>query len=385
MNKIFVLLLISLSFLSFSHAAQEDEKIQAKAIMDGIYGSFLKVIPYVYSDEDTVDSLKKNKARKKELLENLNDISLFFKNARHVDYFQKPGFRPSLESMNSHLDDTINAVKSNNFAFAQKRMNALTTLCVSCHSQLSTDGAKNAFGSALTAAGRESFGSDYAYGNYLFLVRRFDDSEKYLTMAIERALQESRTSELYASYRRIISIHTKISFNHVKAKSFVDKQLTYPKLPVLGKTMLLAWKNSLIPWASFEPSKLESIDQFIKTYLSPLEEVKEQTGTGDNDITLLIASGILSKYLNDYPQASNTAEILYWLSIAERRLSSTYFFTLSDLYLKDCVKLYPKTSFAKKCYGLYEENINFGYSGSAGTDIPPEEKKELVKLRSYLK
>lgn len=385
MTKIFVLLAISLSFSSFSHAAEEDEKLQAKAIMDGIYGSFLKVIPYVYSDEDTIDQLKKNKAAKKELLENLDDISLFFKNARHVDYFKKPGFRPSLESMNSHLEDTINAVRSNNFAFAQKRMSALTTLCVSCHSQLSAQGSKNAFGSALTAAGRESFSSDYAYGNYLFLVRRFDDSEKYLSMAIDRALKESRTSELYSSYRRILSMHTKISFNHEKAKAFVDKQLNYPKLPVLGKSMLLAWKNSLKPWATFDPAKMESIDQFIKTYLLPLEEVKEHTGSGDNDITLLIASGILSKYLNDNPQAPNAPEILYWLSIAERRLSSTYFFTLSDLYLKDCIKLYPKTPYAKKCYSLYEENINFGYSGSAGTDIPPEEKRELVKLRSYIK
>lgn len=145
-----------------------------------------------------------------------------------------------------------------------------------------------------------------------------------------------------------------------------------------------SWSKSLVPWKKFDSGKVNSIEEFIKTHLNPLEELKEQTG-GDNDITLLIASGVLSKYLNDHPQTPNAPLILYWLAVAERRLSTTYFFTLSDLYLKDCVRLYPKTAFAKKCYALYEENIQFGYSGSGGTDIPPDEKRELARMRALLK
>ena len=102
-------------------------------------------------------------------------------------------------------------------------------------------------------------------------------------------------------------------------------------------------------------------------------------------MTLLVSSGVLSKYLNDNPKSKLVPEILYWLSIAERRLSNTYFFSLSDLYLKDCVRLYPKSKYAKKCYQEYADNIEFGYSGSSGTDIPVEEKQELEQLKKYLK
>lgn len=362
----------------------EDSKMQAKAIMNGVYGSFVKVIPYVYSDDDTIAILRKDPARKAELLKNLADLSTFFKNARHVEFFQRPGFRPSLDTMNSHLSDTINSVESDNYAFAQKRLTAVTSLCVSCHTQLSAHGAKNAFGDAIAKSSRADFSSDFAYGNYLYLVRHFDESQKYLDLAIQSALKDSKIPELYSSLRRIISIHTKISFNSAKAQEFVDKYRKDPGMPVLAKSTLESWHNSLLKWNKFDPKKIKSIDDFIKTYLAPLEEIKEQIG-GDNDMTLLIASGVLSKYLNDNPKTTNAPEILYWLSIAERRLSNTYFFTLSDLYLKDCIKLYPSSPFAKKCYTQYEEAIEFGYSGSAGTDIPSSEKRELVRLRGLLK
>lgn len=380
----FLLLLSVTAVHAATPVGKDDSKTQAKAIMGGVYESFVKVIPYVYSDEDTIATLRKNPAKKAELLKDLTNLSEFFKSARHVEYFQRPGFRPSLDTMNSHLSDTINSVESNNYAFAQKRLTAVTSLCISCHTQLSAHGVENAFGDAIAKSDRANFASDYAYGNYLYLVRHFEESQKYLELAIQKAVKESKSQELYTSLRRIISIHTKISFNPIKANEFVDKYRKDPGMPVLAKSTLESWHNSLLKWNKFDPTNVKSIDLFIKTYLAPLEEIKEQV-SGDNDISLLIASGILSKYLNDNPTTKNAPEILYWLSIAERRLSNTYFFTLSDLYLKECIKLYPSSPFAKKCYGQYEEAIEFGYSGSAGTDIPSSEKRELAKLRGLLK
>ena len=386
--KFLILMALSFSSVGYSKSEMVKEEVskdQAKAVMGGIYNSFLQVIPYLYSDENSIEVLKKDKAKKEALLKNLTDLSDFFKSARHVEYLDRPGFRPSLESMNSHLSDTINSVQSNNFIFAQKRLGSMTSLCISCHSQLSSMGAQNAFGEALNKTKRDEFDSDFGYGNYLYLIIQFDESEKYLNLALEKALAESRSHELYSSLRRIISIHTKISFNYSKANAFVVKYESDKRMPLLAKETVAAWRKSLESWKDFNPAKVTSIDSFIKKYLSPLEELKEVKGLGDNDITLLIASGILSKYLNDNPKTENAPQILYWLSVAERRLSNTFFFTLSDLYLKNCIKLYSKSPYAKKCYALYEENLEFGFTGSGGRDFPPEEKMELSRLRNLLK
>jgi hypothetical protein len=383
MSKKLLLLFLCLFQINSGFAA--DTKTEAKAIMDGVYESFVKVIPYVYSDEKHMEVLGTDAGKKENLLKNLTDISEFFKSARHVEYFHRPGFRPSLETINHHMTDTINAVKGNNYIFAQKRLKALTALCISCHSQLSESAAENTFGNAIKKVKRENFESDYAYGNYLFLVRRFSESEKYFDLAIEKSIKDQTEEELYPSLRRIISINTKIELNPKKANIFIDKYINNPKLPVLAKNTLTIWKKSLGKWKGFNAKKIKSIDGFIKTYLAPLEANKGETAGGENDITLLVGSGVLSKYLNDSPKTKLAPEILYWLSIAERRLSNTFFFSLSDLYLKDCVKLYPKSSYAKKCFNEYAENIEFGYSGSGGTDIPVEEKQELERLKRFLK
>ena len=119
--------------------------------------------------------------------------------------------------------------------------------------------------------------------------------------------------------------------------------------------------------------------------MAPIEARKENIQTGEYDVTLLVSAGFLTKCMADHPESTKAAEILYWLSIAERRLSSTYFFSLSDLYLKDCIIKHSKEAYAQKCYKEYEENILFGYSGSSGTSVPKDEQKELDRLKSYLK
>lgn len=385
--RVWLFLVFFMANQSFAttNKTEEEAKTQAKAVMGGVYETFLKIIPYVYTDGDSLIILKKDAQKKEELLKNLNDLSVFFKSAKHVEYFQRPGFRPSLDTMNIHLTETINSVANNHFSFAQKRLSALTSLCISCHSQLSSKGEENAFSTLINKAKREDFESDYAFGNYLYLIRNFTESEKYLNLSIEEALKKSKSHELYSSLRRTISIYTKISFDYQKGKAFAEKYSTDKQMPKLAKSMVSSWDAGLLKWKDFNPQQVTNIDAFIRTYLSPLEEVKEVTGEGDNDITLLVASGVLSKYLNDNPKSKNTPEILYWISVAERRLSNTYFFTISDLYLKDCIKKYSKSPFAKKCYNLYESNVEEGFMGSSGLDVPPSEKQELVKLKSFLK
>jgi hypothetical protein len=365
--------------------SEEDQKLEAKAIMTGVYDSFLKIVPYVYSDANEGDVLKKNAAKKEELLKNLGDISEFFKSATHVQFFKRPGFRPSLETINSHLEDTINSVKNDNFNFAQKRLKAMTSLCISCHSQLSEASAKNAFGENVKRTTRESFDSDYAFANYLYLVRKFEDSEKYFALAIESSLEKSQEHVLLDSLRKELSMTTKVKFDFKKTESFLSKYLNDKRMPIVAKKMVEEWTISSKSFSQFNANKVKSIPVFIETYLKPLEDQKLETKETNHDIRLLIASGVLTKFVSENPKSKQVPEILYWLSVAENRLAHTYFFSLGDLYLKDCIKLYPQSPFARKCYNLYEENINVGYSGSAGTDIPDTEKRELLKLKGLLK
>jgi hypothetical protein len=367
-----------------SGTAIDETQVQAKAVMGNVYGSFVKIIPYVYADKTVFEKLK-NKKNAAELIANLTDISNSFKGAKHIEFFQRPGFRPSLETINSHLDETILSLQSHNFIFVQERLKALTALCSSCHSQLPETVAQNAFGGAIGKESRSHFESDFAYANYLFIMRKFTEAVHYFELTMKSRVGKSLDNEFYVSIRRVLSIYTKMNFNPDSAIAFLKQYQMEKNLNKMARTSINEWVDALEKWKNYDPSKMGSIHDFIEKYLVPLESSGAKIKSGSKDITLLIASGVLSKYLTEHPKTDETPEILYWLAVAERRLSSTYFFSLNDLYLKDCIILYPKSSYAKKCYQEYEDNITFGYSGSGGTDIPQEEKRELERLKRVLK
>ncbi|MGZ3788384.1 MAG: hypothetical protein ACXVLQ_07655 [Bacteriovorax sp.] len=365
----------------------EPTQAQAKAVMGNVYDSYVKIIPYAYSTKNISDRLK-NKKEKEELVKSLTDLSQFFKAAKHADFFQRPGFRPSLDTINNHLEETILSVEADNFVFAQKRLNVIGALCVTCHSQLPESVSKNAFGDNIKKEKRESFDSDFSYANYLYLVRRFDDAKNYFEKAIEAGLTKSdkyANQEVVSSMRKIISIDTKIKFDYEKAQAFIEKWKKDKRLSSSDKKMVNRWEATLKTWKGFDPSSIKSMPKFIEKYLSPLDLKKEIIFTGEEDITLLISSGVLLNFLVENPNTELAPEILYWLSLVEHRMSQTYFFSLGDLYLKDCIRKYPTSPYAKKCYQEYADSIEAGYSGSAGTDIPVEEKRELIKLKSLLK
>ncbi len=363
------------------------KQAQAKAVMGNVYDSYVKIIPYVYSTNYRSWDFSRQKD-KKELLKNLNDLSLFFKSAKHADMFQRPGFRPSLDTINEHLEETIISVESNNYVFAQKRLNVLGALCVSCHSQLPESVSKNAFGSNIKQEKRELFDSDFSYANYLYLVRRFDDAKTYFNKALDESLSHSEKRagpEVLASLRKIISIDTKIKFDYDKANAFIIKWEKDNRLSSFDRKMITRWRSNLQTWKGFNPASATFLREFIDKNLTPLDMKKEIVFSGEDDINLFVSSGVLLNYLVVHPDSELAPEILYWLSKIEHKMSQSYFFSLGDLYLKDCIKKYPSSAYAKKCYQEYADSIESGYSGSSGTDIPPEEKRELVKLKNLLK
>jgi hypothetical protein len=373
--------------LTSSLSASEPAPSEAKIVMDRVHDSFVKIIPYAYS-EKLLSELKdkKNEDKKEDVIHTLNDISNFFKSARHVETFQKPGFKPSLDTINTHMNETILSVKNNNTAYASKRLKAMTAICLSCHSQLQD---AHSFAKDIPKAQKELFPRSFDYANYLMILRKFPDAQNYYELALKENLKAAPSDqineEVSTSLKRVLSIHTKINFEPKLALSFVRKYKNEPNLFKVARDTLAVWEKDLIKWQSFKPKKLKSVKEFISTYLNPIAENKADTAMGENDITLLVASGILTKDLNKRPTSKDVPEILYWLAIAEKRLGSSYLFSLGDLYLKECIHQYPASPYAKKCYQEYEENVTFGYSGSGGTDIPEDEKQELAKLKGLLK
>lgn len=120
--------ILSTSFANVNAASKTEAKketitndeIEAKAVMNQVYESFIKLVPYIYSDKLIIEG--KDKKVQDELTLYLTDLQKAFKNAKHVNLLKIPGFKPSLETIDGHIQDTIESVNSKSKVFAHARL-----------------------------------------------------------------------------------------------------------------------------------------------------------------------------------------------------------------------------------------------------------------------
>jgi hypothetical protein len=182
------------------------------------------------------------------------------------------------------------------------------------------------------------------------------------------------------SLERLLTINTKVFYKPRKAVGTLSQYQNSDDLPSPMKRDIREWIKDLKVWEKKKfNGKLESESALTKFIKENLEELD-----GPSHVDLLVSAGALSKFINKYPNSSKVPEVLFYLGRIDYFLEHSYFYSLSDIYLKNCVVNYPKSRFARKCFQQYKDNLELGFTGTAGTNIPKEELAKLKELESKL-
>jgi len=132
-----------------------------------------------------------------------------------------------------------------------------------------------------------------------------------------------------------------------------------------------------------EKTDLKSVETYARKLIQPLIQKDGIRFNPEAFVALLQASGVIYDYINTSKQSS--AELLYYLALADSTISKGYFFSMADRYLKECILKFANDPFARKCYNELESRTLEDYTGSAGVDFPADVKEELERLRKTLK
>ena len=362
-----------------------------KEAMNEIFSTFVSLLPYA-SNEMRFNDPNAEAYIKTKLLK----LKTAFKNAKHLKKISTPGFQPSFEIVTNHLEQTYENFSTQNKSFARTRLKQTAEMCISCHTQL-PKGVSSTFRQFDTIK-RDQFYNDYEYADYLFLIRNYSSAivqyEKEIKSRLAknkalRAIQNSKNTyyldfTIEKSLKRILTIYTKVFYNPQKALTYLERYQGNTDLPNNLKNTLTNWVVDLKRWKkdSFDGSlkNEKEFDNFVKKHLD------ESEVDGDSsDVDFLVAAGALYRYVNRAPKSEKVPEVLFWLGRIDNELEHSYFYSLSELYLKNCIKNYPKSKFARKCYQQYKEILEIGFTGTSGTHIPKDELEVLNKLKSYLK
>jgi len=352
--------------------------------MNKAFNSLMELIPFLSSEPKFTE--KENEKFISTQLKEMNDA---FKTAKHDSLLKQDIFAPSMEAIRTELHSAEEAFREGKKNYAWWRIRTITSQCMSCHTRL-PENHSSSFQDGSRLINPTKFSDPYHLGIAQLIVRQYPEAKASFTKTIDESLIKKDFKNILLPLKQILLIQTKVfkdASQMLKVIEFYEKK---KGISLSDREVMRSWKNRLKVWATgpFAKWKRISVDQeaetFINTVMKPLFK-NNNLYVGKHDVDLLMAQGLLSNFLFENPEAGKAPDALYWIGISEKFLERENFFGPGELFFKECIVRYPKNPIAKECFDEYKESIEFNFSGSRGTDIPPEIKKELEKLESLIK
>lgn len=342
-------------------------------------GEMVRLQPFMVSDARFADP--KNDQEIQVHLKNLSEIS---KRLSHSQRLNTSSFQISASTIQDHLGRLSSAFHEGRKEYARRMLNATLTGCGSCHTQVPSQKMQWKFKPS------EIQGTHFDKGEFLFAVRHYDEALEHFDAFLKSATKNSgRNPQMGIALHRKLAIFVRILNQPSKAIESFEADLKNPNLQPRLKQEITAWIAALKDLPKLQApntgtSKIETVEKFAEKNLKPLVDQGIQYEP-KHFVTFLYISGLLYQSINTRAESELTPGALYWLAICDTRLNENFFFSFSDIYLKECIKRFPSNAMASRCYNELESSTEVSFTGSGGVQIPNDVKEELKKYKSLLK
>lgn len=373
MKVIFFLLFFCLLTSFASEKPEQKTTQEIKPTMHKIFANIKDLLPYMLHEDKFLDP--KNNAF---IGAKLKEISQHAQETEHTSLVRSPTFKASSETLKIHFKEIERVFRVGNKSFARWQLNSTVPLCMSCHTQMPTHSRHWDLSEILS-----SNLTDYERAELLFMGRDFDSSLKYYDQVIQNFPQNKLSVQsVEKSLERKLVIYSRVKRDFDGGIKNLESNLTNKNLPENLTKNIKAWAALFrIQKREGFPNPKKKDDKAIKTYADKIltRDLWDDMVDASNPrlVKILTLSGVLYEYLSTYPSTPIKPDILNWLATCDRQLQETLFYSLADLYLKECMSEFPNHPTAKKCYEDYKDNMIFLYSGSSGTHLPDDVKSDL--------
>lgn len=374
------LLMISLSEPVLSESEGKVKTQTTQQLMNVFLENMIGLKKYMGSDKEFTDPQNTQKIQS-----HLKELAAKVKEAGHDPVLTMENFKFSRQVLEDHIVETERVFRLGNKIYARSMVNATLGICLSCHSQMPTPNKK--FDELVSA---KIFKSDFDKADFLFSVRDFSQANGLFDKLIS-TYPESKltTDQLETSLRRQVGYYSRILRSPQQGAEALSKYLKNSKIEEYQRKNLTGWIQQFQNWQKIkipDTSKATAAEvlSFAKTHTSIDSIPNNIEGMDPRFVSNMFVSGVLYEYMNKHPHSPETPEILYRLALCDRELSNAFFYSLADLFLRECMIRFPASATAQKCFKEYEENMILGYTGSSGINVPPDVKAELKSLKEFV-
>jgi hypothetical protein len=325
--------------------------------------------PSKFNDED----------HQKEIASKISQIkTLFQENKTHFAH-DNVAQVINLELMVDVLTQAEKAFKVQNKEYARQLLKATPGLCISCHSQ---DHLSQRF---FPTPDSKKFLSLREAAEFHLITRQYESAGALFEKLIEQKNKLSDEKNL-ASMRLALATYLRAEKPYEKMMEKINLWKKLYPIEIYQKS-LEGWAEGIKKLSSLpEPEmKFSSIKAWMVKLLGQNENTYGVLAEPQVELIYFKLKDLLYSYLTTKATNKEVPEILFYLAVSEKSLNYTFFYSLADGYLQACIKNYPRTPFARKCFEEYKNFIEFSYTGSGGSDIPPDVKKDLETLKNLIK
>lgn len=348
--------------------------------MNKAFVSLQELLPVILDNEKFQD--KKNAAAIEKEITNLGEA---FRLAGHDPLIKHDLFAPSYEMIHKNMADAKSTFANGHKDYSRWLLKETVSVCLDCHTRIPKEHSSSFETGELTIDQKQK--SPYLLGLSSLIVRRYVDAKNFFIRQIQDQLIAKNSINLIQPFQQILLIEAKIMRDPVGMITVINDFHANKDLPATIKDELVDWKKHLETWKGEAaltkvPADDKEVEKFIKKRLIPLSK---KSFIDAHKVDLLFISGVLSNYFFIHQDSKLAPDLSYWLGWIEKRLKREDFLSSGDLFLKQCIRRYPKSPRAKDCLKEYEESVEFDFSGSRGTEIPADVSKELRDLKALIK
>jgi hypothetical protein len=324
-----------------------------------------------------------NATEQTRLKQDLTRLVVLFREAGPHVRQRSQTYNVSYQLVLDHLEKTKRALDRKYVDRARVDLYALGPICTSCHTQ------DTKLRSAFAGAERARFPDDLSYAEFNFFSRNYVEAEEYYDKYLNSKAAKTEF-DVVQPLQRIITLYAQVLNEPGKGAERLSRYFNVKGHTANTRKHLEGWIAGLRALeangaAKASDTDMKALEGYMRRYIGPLDEPLTAVHVApDQEIARVWLRGQLYHYLNRMPNMTEVPKILYWLAVVDRAVGYEYFFSLADLYLKDCVLNYSSDPYAQRCFDEYNEYVTYAYSGSAGTFIPPEIEDELEKMKAVL-
>lgn len=284
------------------------------------------------------------------------------------------------------VDRISQSLKLGKRDFARYSLMNLSAYCIECHTRTSTGP------SFQTAEFSQTLGklSGLERGEFLLATRQFAPALKEFSAFIDEGVsKQPHFSDIAFNLERAVRYALQITVKYLKdpkkSLEIVQKIRSAPGAPFYLRQNALGWEKAIKEWMKEKKSKDTSVSGILKTchrWIRLAREGQSDSGERGGDIYFLRALSDLHLILSAKLNQNELGETLYLTGLSYEAIRDLSIWTLHENYYETCVRSVPHSDWSEKCYQRFEQSVYFGYTGSAGVQLPAGIIKQLEELKA---